>query len=250
MTTQYFFYNQRDLPPGVGISAWGPEHIGWLVLIALACVLGCMRYRKLSDARRARWLKVIAVAIWVQETLKNLLHWRVGALAAEHLPLHLCGLSMFICAVVAFSRLALPRQMLYSLVLPGAVAALLFLDWTRYPVFNFSSITSFSIHGCLVLFALLPITAGQVRPDWRQLPKIFGLTLAVCVPLYPLNKVLGTNFFFLNTPSPGSPLMPLAELLGNPGYIVGVALLLVALWAIMYLPWALADRRAAARGRV
>ena len=245
MTAQYFFTDLKDIPPDAGISAWGPVHIGWLLLMSAAGLLFIRRYRRLEPAARARWLKMLAVVILCQEMLKNVLFAISGTLSYDHLPFHLCGISMFICTAYAFTKRSLPGQMLYALVIPGALAALIFLDWTAYPALHFSSIHSFVIHGNLVLFGLLPICAGDVRPDWRALPRILGFALALCIPIYPLNKVLDTNFFFLNTPSPGSPLMPLAALLGNPGYIFGVIVLLILVWVLMYAPWALRARRKA-----
>ena len=245
MTAQYFFWNLKDIPAGAGILAWGSVHVGWLLAMTVAGALLIRRYRKLDDASRARWLKVLAVIILCQEMVKNLLFTLSGEISFEHLPFHLCGISMFICTVYAFTARAMPGQMLYALVIPGALAALIFLDWTAYPALHFSSIHSFIIHGNLVLFGLLPICAGAVRPDWRMLPRILAFALVLCVPIYPLNKVLDTNFFFLNTPSPGSPLMPLAALLGNPGYIGGVIVLLILLWVLMYTPWSVYAKRKA-----
>jgi hypothetical integral membrane protein (TIGR02206 family) len=249
MTFDYFFTPEPALTADMGISAWGPVHIGWLIAMAIFCTVACVRYRRLSPEKRAKMLKILASIIIGIEIVKDILHICVGDMAADHLPFHLCGVSIFICAFVAFGRFPLARQMLYALSLPGALAALVFLNWVHFPALHFQSIVSFAIHGCLVTFSLLPLIAGEFRPDWRQLPKIFGMLAVFAALVYPANKWLGTNWLFLNVPSPGSPLMPLADWLGNPGYILGVVGLLLAVWLVSYTPWVIAGHFGKKRGR-
>ena len=45
------------------------------------------------------------------------------------------------------------------------------------------------------------------------------------------------NFFFLNYPSPGSPLVLFEQIAGNPGYIALTLLLVLVVWIILYLPF-------------
>jgi uncharacterized membrane protein YwaF len=68
--------------------------------------------------------------------------------------------------------------------------------------------------------------------------------LAVIVPpIYFLNKWLGTNFFFVNAGSKGSPLDILIDIMGNPGFLAGYALALILLWGIIYLPFIILNSR-------
>jgi uncharacterized membrane protein YwaF len=61
--------------------------------------------------------------------------------------------------------------------------------------------------------------------------------LIVVPPIYFFNHAYNTNFFFLNEAAADSPLSFLQNLLGNPGYIAGFALLVFAVWTLMYIPW-------------
>ena len=76
-----------------------------------------------------------------------------------------------------------------------------------------------------------------LKPDIKRVKSSVVFLAAAGLIVYPLNKIWGTNFMFLNTPSPGSPLAPLENLLGNPGYIVGLAGLVLLVWFVLYLPW-------------
>ena len=59
-----------------------------------------------------------------------------------------------------------------------------------------------------------------------------------------LNQLLGTNFMFLNGAGEGNPLTLFEQWLGDPGYLAAYPFLIALVWAVLYLPWALARRRA------
>ena len=48
----------------------------------------------------------------------------------EHLPLNMCGLALFIEAFHGLKPNKFTGEIIYALVLTGAVAAMLFPDWT------------------------------------------------------------------------------------------------------------------------
>jgi hypothetical integral membrane protein (TIGR02206 family) len=161
----------------------------------------------------------------------------------SQLPLHLCGLSIFIEQIHALKPNKTTGELLYSLGIPGAAAALLFCNWTMYPPTNYNCIQSFVIHGLHIGFPAMLICAGELKPSvgniWR--PALF--LLAVVPPIYFLNKTLDTNFFFVNAGSEGSPLEILIQLMGNPGFIAGFAGLLLLVWLLMYLPFIIRRKR-------
>ena len=99
------------------------------------------------------------------------------------------------------------------------------------------------LHGLLAAVPILPIAGGEFRPDPRNLPKCFAVSLALCVPIYGVDKALDQNFFFLNTPSPGSPLVLFQQWLGSPGYLVGLPVMLGLVWIVLYGPPVLWRRR-------
>ena len=56
------------------------------------------------------------------------------------------------------------------------------------------------------------------------------------------NQSLGTNFWFLNAAAPGSPLEPIQAFAGSL-YIPVLLVLVLILWAVLYLPWIIHERR-------
>lgn len=247
MDFSQFFTPQEQFAPGSGFALYGAFHLGWLAAIGAAVLLCCLWYRRQDAPRQQRFLRGLALLLIAEDTLKMVIIAVIGGPLRYNLPLHLCGLSMFVYLMVAFRPSDFWRELVYCLCMPGAVAALLFCDWTECPPLHFSGIHSFLHHGYLVTFAMVLLTSGQLRPNWRMLPRCFGALCLTAVPLYLLNRAIDANYLFLNVPSPGSPLELLARLLGNPGYIAGAAGLVVAVWAVLYTPWVLAQRRQLSR---
>ncbi len=135
--------------------------------------------------------------------------------------------------------------------MPGAFCALLFSDWTMYPVFSYFSLHSFFIHFFMFSFPVLLIASGEIRPRFTDLWRAVIFLIVVIPPIYFTNRTLGTNFFFLNLAAPGSPLEPL-QVLGMPGYLFGFMGLVVVFWVVLYLPWmikTLLEKRIAAKER-
>lgn len=94
----------------------------------------------------------------------------------------------------------------------------------------------------LTMYPVLLLSDG-FKPNFRRLPKIFGLLAAVCIPIYFLNKRLGTNFFFLARTDGNPVLEMLAAVLGEKYFFLGLPVLLIIAWAFMYLPFVIAERK-------
>ena len=233
---EIIFGNPDELKNKVYWELYSPVHLIWLGAIAVVCILACLKFRKLPYQRKSNILKNLAIWIFIQEIIKDILYWLTGAFSLDILPFHICGISIAFCIWYGFLPGKLNGAYIYGVCLPGALAALIFCDWTNLPWYNFSSINSFTIHGELVLFSLLALTSGMLKPDYRQIPKMTLFMYLIAIPIYFLNKLWDTNFMFINYPSPGSPLIPLYDLFGN-GYVIAAAILLVVIWVILFLPW-------------
>lgn len=241
---QYFFVYELDLPEDVeGFSRFGPWHIFWISLTLALCVGLSPLYRRAPAPRQRAIGLGLSVAMIVIEFFNDVVLLILGKFDWQYLPLHLCGLAMFVCLAHAIRPSDWSGQTLYCLCLPGAAAAMLFPDWTRCPPLQFENLHSFSLHTLLILYPVLELAAGHIRPRLRSAWKPGVFLLGSALPLYFLNKIWGTNFMFLNWPSPDSPLVSMAAVLGNPGYLAGFALLVLAVVLLLYLPPAIWQRR-------
>jgi hypothetical integral membrane protein (TIGR02206 family) len=225
----------------MGWEHFGFIHIIYLTAFTLATLVLAIVYRKSKNQRRRRIRCFYAWTIVMLEVVKQFLCLFTGVYEPGLIPLHLCGMGIFIILVHTYHSNRWTSDLLYALVMPGAIAALLFSDWTSYPLANFYCQQSFFIHFFEFSYPVLLLAGGDLRPRLRELWHSAVYCLIVVPPVFVFNKVFGTNFFFINGAAPGSPLSFLANLLGDPGYLVGFAVMVILVWLVMYLPWTIAD---------
>ncbi len=238
-----FFDFSIDPRSGNSLGMFSRGHILWLLAALAAWLIMCRSYKRCAPARRARKRCAIAGAALAIELLRAGLLMFAGEYGIGRLPLHLCALAIYISFLHALRGGELTGQFLYAFCMPGAVCALLFPDWSAYPAFHFMSVSSFALHILLVGYTLMLVAGGDLRPDTRRAPACLGVMLLIAVPVYAFDRLMGTNYMFLNWPSPGSPLEWFA-FLGRPGYLLGYLPLLAAAWAVIYgLAWILDKNR-------
>lgn len=218
----------------LGYGLFSPPHLAMILLSAALVGLLCA----LERAGKRRLSKGAAWAALSLELLRALLLALKGAYGIGRLPLHLCGMAVFLCLLHALRGGETLGQFLYGLCMPGAAAAILFPDWRCNPPLHFMNLCGYGLHALLTAYPLLLIAEGRLRPDWRALPKSLGLLLALALPVYGFDKFFHVNYMFLNWPPEGTPLAWFS-FLGRPGYLLGMLPLLCPLWPLLYAPfWA------------
>ena len=238
----YFFVFEQDLPRGVGIDAFGPEHMAWIAASAAVIFLLCFAARRATErAFRALQWSVCALVL-VCEANRQLCLLSAGVWGVYTLPLHLCSMSVFLVLWHCIRGGILAGELLWCLTMPGAIFALLFPDWLYYPAWNLLSLGTFLGHMMLAAYPALCTARGIIRPDAKRLPKCFLCLLCTAAVIFVFNKLVDANFFFLNGPAPDSPLSLAARYLGDPGYLLVFLPILAAVWALLYLPLRLRPR--------
>ncbi len=239
-----YFTPERQLPAGSGFRLFGGAHLAVLGLMGLWTLAVLWWLRRQSREAQNRVMRVTAGVMLGLEVLKNFILGAVGAFSIGYLPLHLCSIAMFVCLYQgAHPNSARCGQILYSVCFPGALCALLFPDWTMFPLLHFQSLHSFLYHTLLVQLSLAPLVTGRIRPGLRQVPLSMGFLIAVAIPVGVLNGWLHTNYMFLRRPSAGSPLELLGAIPGRLGYLLGYFLLVLAVVTAMNLPFSLRNCR-------
>lgn len=101
---------------------------------------------------------------------------------------------------------------------------------------------SYWIQHVLVMWAAVYLTWGlTLRPSWRGYRTTLAVTVVWAVVVGTVNRVLGTNYGFLNA-KPGGP--SLLDLMGDwPWYLLVTFGLLAAAWALITWPWTRKARR-------
>ena len=237
---EYFWKQYEDLPAGLGFGRFSPEHLLTLAVIAAVTVAFALWFSRQREARRRRVLKVIPVLMILLECWKIGFLLRAGHFGPGYLPLHLCSLGVFVFLLCGFSRTdrwrAVFAEIAVTLILPGAVAALLFPDWVHlYPVWNFLNLYGFAWHGMLLLYPVLLLVQRQPHLSPRHFHYDL-LFLAVTVPpVLAFDRAFHCNYMFVNWPPAGTPLALIAQITGERYYLAGYAVFAAAVIGLIYL---------------
>ncbi|MCD8118402.1 MAG: YwaF family protein [Lachnospiraceae bacterium] len=240
----YTLYTMQDLygKDYESFSLFGRVHLFWLVLSVFIWILGAFLYHRASEKRRRTWRAVLGTLLVLLECSRQLTNVVTGQWEPAVMPLHLCSINIFVCAWYSIHPTKLAGNILYALCLPAAIIALLSPSWLALPITNFFHISSELLHILLALYPVL-LLAGGFRPDIHELPKVLSCLLGVCVIIYPLNKVLDTNFMFLNDPYGNIITVACTAVFGERFYLIGFAVILFLLMLILYLPWWISGRK-------
>lgn len=241
-----FWYTRRtmeNLYPGCYVyDHFSPTH--FLIFgISVAVIIAAMLvYRKLCEKGRQKFLFALSAILVADELYKHIFSAATGQWECGFLPLHLCSINIFICILYTFTKKRIFAEVLYALCIPGAFLAILMPTWNSLPVFNAMSIHSQSIHVLLLMFPLL-LLAGGFRPDIKSLPKVATFFVCEMIPIYFVNKLFDTNFFFLHR-TEGNPIFVFFEgILGKEFFFLGAIPILALIWTAMYLPWHFIKKR-------
>ena len=227
--------------PEAGFGLFSSAHFIWLIIGTAAAVFICRIYRGAFPGKRRRLCITIASITLSLELFKTLLLIHAGDYGIGRLPLHLCGFSIYFCFIHSFLKRAphsIFSQFLFAFCMPGAVFALVFPDWVGYPLFSFMTFAGFLLHFLIIIYVVMQVSGRDIVPDVSRLPYGMLIMLLLAVPVYFFDRSTGTNYMFLNWPSPGSPL-EWFSFLGRPGYLLGYIPLILITWTILYLPFIL-----------
>ncbi len=229
-----FFKFQTDYPSGSGFPLFGLNHILWLLAILFVCIMSTAWYVKLPAKKQRKVSLILGIALPVMGIYRDVILWITGHYDRGFLPLHLCSMALWIGAVYVVTRIRYIGVVYVLLCVPGAISALLFPDWNMYPFLNYMHIHAFLTHGVIVILGIWLAVSGEIQTNWKDLWMPVSFAMIGAIMIYLVNRWLGTNYWFLNTPSQGSPLVFIYSALGENGYLAGYALLcvgIVILWS-------------------
>lgn len=230
-----FFVTAETAGEGIGFSLFDYNHLAYLLMFCVILSLICFMYHRLPEDRTSAWRKCLAVGILANELfLKQIPLLILGLWAPKYLPLHLCSINVFLIAWHAWKGGSHLGDYLYTVCIPGALAALLFPGWTKLPPYSLMSIHSFTIHIMLVIYPVMLLIRGDIQPHWQRIPRCLFVLGALAMVALAANLLLDTNFFFLSFAEEGNPLYWFEVHWGS--HLLGFPVLIAAVLAVMHAP--------------
>ena len=214
-----------------------------------------------DDIYHRKLHRYIPVALLILELIKDGILLAQGRFGIGYLPLHVCSIGVFVfllreviseesfikpptkgqsqpgqCQQCPGPRLkSILGEVAVILIMPASLAGLIFADWTTlYPVLNFFNLHSYLWHGLLILYPLALLISGEITPSIKHIHWVILFLCIIVPPIYIFDKLTGCNYFFINRPVTGSPLEWMAKYLGNPGYLIGYAIITILIIVFVY----------------
>ncbi|MDR0849313.1 MAG: YwaF family protein [Propionibacteriaceae bacterium] len=234
----------QQVPESTLWTPWDPMQWVYLVLGILGIVLVLRWMTHVAPEKQSRVVAFVAAVVFSMWIIPPVLQCitDTGERWIDHIPLHLCSSA---CILIPIGLLARNKPLMnyaYGLCLAGAVAAVVFPGelYRRLSTYSFHFFLFNFSHMCIIVACLAPIALGFFRPQWRYYLSSVGIGIALMGIAYPINKVLGSNYFFVNWPEKGTILESFANIAGRAMYIpvlivvAGIVIaLLFAIWTVI-----------------
>lgn len=237
---EHFWKTVEVIPEGIGFAHYGTLHLCWLAAFVAVAVLNCILYRRLNEKGRKIWRIVVASLLVLDEIYKQIPLFVNGLFTLEYLPLHLCSINIFVIVFHALKPTKYVGNYLYTVCIPGAMAALLFPTWNALPGANYMLIHSFTVHILLALYPIVLTVTGEIKPELKELPKALLLLTGLAVFALICNLLMDANFMFLMYADPGNPLYLFKELWGS--HLLGFPVIIAGVLLVMHTPWVIAKK--------
>lgn len=231
----YLFEDTNSIIDGVGFSHFDMLHITWLVAFVVFAVVMSIHYKKSDVTQREKIRKYVALSIILNEIFKTVVLLIGGHYTVEYLPFHLCSINVFTIAYHVYKPNKNLDNFLYSVCLPGAVAALVAPSWVKLPLANFMHLHSFTFHILLATYPIMLVVGKDIQPNIKEFPKCLLFTCILAIPVYIFNLTFDTNFMFLMYADPGNPLYLFKQWFGH--HLLGVPLIEAVVLLLLYTPF-------------
>ena len=212
-----------------------PHIVAMAAMLAVpAALLAAVRH---LDSERAT--RVVCVVFAVVLLVNQVVYWcfryvteGAGTFVREHLPLHVCGMTVLLSVATLLWRRRWTYELLYFWGLAGATNAMVTPELTEgFPHYVFFQY--FISHGGIVAAALFTTWGLGMRPTFKSLIRAFVAMNVVAVVVVCVNLLLDSNYMYLcEAPVTASPFL----FLPWPWYILWLEVLALVFFGLLYLP--------------
>jgi hypothetical integral membrane protein (TIGR02206 family) len=235
--TSYFSASYGGPP----FQYFGVAHLGALASLVLLN-LYLIRFRRASDRTKGTIRWILAVVLVVNELAWHYWNYVYGLWTLQTmLPLHLCSALIWLAALMLMTKNYRIYEFTYFLGIGGAIQALATPGLGIYGFPHFVFFQYFLSHGLLITSAIYMTIVEGFRPTWKSLVRVFVWANVYAAIIYLINNAIGSNYLMINY-KPATP--SLLDLLPPwPVYILYMELIGVITLLILYVPFAVKDRR-------
>jgi hypothetical integral membrane protein (TIGR02206 family) len=218
------------------LVVFGPEHLLVLGIFALGClgivVAGLrLRDRPAAERRVRRIAGIIVILVCgpfeVADWLGAVGHWSTS------LPIQICDFAWLVAGVALLTGSRAWSALIYYWGLTLSIQGVLTPDLGH--MFPDGQFFGYGVRHLAPPWTAVYLVAKGVGPSWRDYRLVIAVTVAVAGLAMVLNRVLGSNYDYLNRKPVTHSLL---DLLGPwPWYVLVELALVAGGWALMTWPW-------------
>ncbi len=221
---------------------FGTPHIVAMAAMLVVPAALSVAVRRADSERATRVVCVIFAGVML---VNQVVYWcyryvteGADTFVREHLPLHVCGMTVLLSVATLLWRGRFTYELLYFWGLAGAANAMvtpeLVEGFPHYVFFQY-----FLSHGGIVAAALFATWGLGMRPTFRSLIRAFVAMNAMAAAIACVNLLLDSNYMYLcEKPVTASPFL----FLPWPWYILWLEVLALVFFGLLYLPVLLVER--------
>lgn len=217
-------------------------HLTALGIILLINILITVFRKRFSLHGKVVLRYTLAVMLVVVEISWHLWNYAIGRWTIQTmLPFHLCSALVWLSAYMLVTKNYRIYEFSYFLGIAGATQALLTPDAGMYGFPHFRAFQVMMSHGAIITAAITMTFVEGFRPTWASVKRVFiGANLYMIV-IFIFNQLIGSNYLFIAHKPETASLMDMLP--PWPWYILYLEAIGLALCLLLYLPYALRDRR-------
>lgn len=246
-------------------KAFSVEHLIPALIILLACLTIGLYFRKDRPPKFKSGTEFgIVMVLFVNETIYHIYWYATGGwTVASGLLMQMCGLSILMLIVVFYIDSEKAKGFMFDLIffwgLGGALQAILAPDIGARGFPDFKYFSFFISHGFIMIGATYVIAGRRYRPTFKSLVIVVLFTNILVVFSYGFNLLLEFvppyergNYFITGYPPPTGSIVDLfARVFGpSPRYVIGLELMGLAVFLLLWAPFAIWNRPRAAKKKV
>jgi len=235
----FFFAEARniEIPQFLNLQ----NFIAALALIGINIWLASFRHADESTKRFIRY--ALAIGLWLDEIIWHYWNYTEGQWTAQTmLPLHICSMMIWLSGFMLIFKNYRIYEFAYFLGLGAATQILLTSPTPLELLVQYQHFQIYVSHGLLITSVVYMTAVEGFRPTWGSFFRaVVGTNLYMAV-LFPLNFIIGSNYMFLAyKPQEFASLLDILP--AWPYYIISMEILGILTWLLLYLPFAIKDRR-------
>lgn len=192
---------------------------------------------KLPSLKADVLIRTLSFLVLAGETLQDILLTLEGGNILNYLPLHLCNLGIFVNLLASFGKgrvRSFFAEVSLTLIAPGALFAVITPGWNYRPLLSWLPLMCFFTHILLVTIPVMMYVRGYCKPSFKHFHYPYIFLAAASVPIYIFNRAFSRNYMYLMYPESDSPLEWMESFMGNPGYLLGVLIMLGLILVVLY----------------